>query len=39
MVRAEPDRYGVLTNASKALKDELPLQRATQTHLCLTRLQ
>jgi hypothetical protein len=39
LVRAEPDRHDVLTNTSEALKDELPLQRATHTYLCLTRLE
>ena len=39
LVRAEPDRHDVLTNTSKALKDELRLQRATQTYLCLPRLK
>jgi hypothetical protein len=39
LVRAEPDRHDVLTNTSKALKDELPPQRATLIYLCSTRLE
>jgi hypothetical protein len=32
---AQPDRHDVLTNTSKALTDERPFQRTTQTYLCL----